>query len=59
MKEVYEGRVQKMKLLAVVMIIGAAALGIYEGDCTAAVIMGLLAIPQILKKYPSERNGCS
>lgn len=48
-----------MKVMAILMIIGAAVLGIYEGDCTAAVIMGLLAVPQILKKYPSERNGCS
>lgn len=34
-----------MKLLAILAIIGATALGIYEGDCTAAVIMGLLTIP--------------
>lgn len=49
-----------MKVMAILMIIGAAVLGIYEGDCTAAVIIGMLALPQILtKKSPSGRNGYS
>ena len=39
-----------MKILAITTLIGAAALGMAEGDCTAAAIMLLLFAPILTKK---------
>lgn len=39
-----------IKILAITTLIGAAALGIAEGDCTAAAVMALLFAPIMLEK---------
>lgn len=39
-----------IKILAIITVIGAAALGIAEGDCTAAAVMALLFLPILTKK---------
>ena len=39
-----------IKILTIITIIGTVALGIAEGDCTAAVIMLLLFAPIMLEK---------
>ncbi len=44
-----------MKILATITLIGAAAIGIAEGDCTAAVIMALLFLPILTKKNARGR----
>ena len=54
-----------MKILAIITVVGAAALGIAEGDCTAAVIMLLLFLPILTKKNArgglrvSKSNPCA
>ena len=44
-----------MKILATITLIGAAALGIAEGDCTAAAVMALLFLPILTKKNARGR----
>ena len=44
-----------MKILATIILIGTVALGAVEGDCTAAVVMGLLFLP--LFKKENARGG--
>ncbi len=39
-----------IKIPAIITLIGAAALGIAEGDCTAAAVMALLFAPIMLEK---------
>lgn len=39
-----------IKILTIITLIGAAALGIAEGDCTAAAVMALLFLPILTKK---------
>ncbi len=39
-----------MKILAIITVIGAAVLGIAEGDCTAAAVIALLFAPILTKK---------
>lgn len=39
-----------IKILAIITVVGASALGIADGDCTAAVIMALLFVPAMFKK---------
>ena len=39
-----------IKIPAIITLIGAAALGIAEGDCTAAAVMALLFAPILTKK---------
>lgn len=44
-----------MKILATITLIGAAAIGIAEGDCTAAAVMALLFLPILTKKNARGR----
>lgn len=44
-----------IKILAIITLIGAAALGIAEGDCTAAAVMALLFLPILTKKNARGR----
>ena len=44
-----------IKILAIITVIGAAALGIAEGDCTAAAVMALLFLPILTKKNARGR----
>lgn len=39
-----------IKLMTIITLCGAFALGMSEGDCTAAVIMTMLFVPAMLKK---------
>lgn len=36
--------------IAAVITVGAFVLGLHEGDCTAAVVMGLLLLPVLSEK---------
>ena len=44
-----------IKIIAIITVVGAAALGIAEGDCTAAAIMLLLFAPILTKKNARGR----
>lgn len=44
-----------IKILAIITVIGAAAIGIAEGDCTAAAVMALLFLPILTKKNARGR----
>lgn len=43
------------KIAAVITVAGAFVLGLHEGDCTAAVVMGLLLLPAVCKKKSPGR----
>ena len=45
-----------MKKLMVLAIVAALVLGIVDGDCTAAVVMGMLFLPQVFERG-GKKNG--
>ena len=44
------------KIVAVITVAGAFVLGLHEGDCTAAVVMGLLLLPMLAEKKGDKSN---
>ena len=46
-----------MKLLSMMLIIGAFIMGIYDGDSTAAVILTMLLAPVIFEKGRKRGEG--
>lgn len=45
-----------IKLLTISAIIAAVILGIYDGDCTAAVVFAVLFLPSVFEKKLSARS---
>ena len=39
-----------IKLLTILTIIAAIILGIYDGDCTAAVVFAMIFLPSIFER---------
>lgn len=48
---------QKMKVLSVLLLIGAYILGAYDGDSTAAVVLTMLLAPVIFER--KEKRKCT
>lgn len=44
-----------MKVLSIALIIVAAILGMYEGDCTAAVVLAMLFLPECFERKGRKR----
>ena len=46
-----------MKILSVLLLIGAYIMGAYDGDSTAAVILTMLLVPAIFER--KEKRKCT
>lgn len=45
-----------MKILSILLVVGAVILGIFDGDCTGAVILAVLLCPVIFERKESHRE---